>query len=273
MPNDTGCPLKTKVYATFIFAIIVASLVIVGLIPLLNGALLAPFALGLFLLSGPISNRALLALALCLTVVLGFFIAIYRPGGFSYPLVWRTDSLYPGGDKWILYANLSKGLGGYLVLLWLGHIHHKEPPNLGRNVFPSIKDWLLAICAALFILGVGYLFFGISWQPKMVSGLLPFILVNLFVTVLAEEAFFRLLLQDQIMRFSRGILGILASVAIVSLLFAFSHSGAIGSAFFLYLTAGTLYALVYTATRRLTVSIGTHFGVNIAHFIFLEYPL
>lgn len=264
---------KVRIYLTALLALVTAGLVVADLVPLLNGLLLVPFALGLCLLSRPVSTRLLLGLILLPTVFMGFFIAMYRPSGFNYPLLSQAESLYPGGERWMLFVNFSKGLGGCLVVLWLGSVGYARSRIAANGAFPSGMDWLLAIGGALIVLGVANVLFGVAWQPKIANDLLAFLVVNLLVTVLAEEAFFRLLLQDQIARFCKAKVAIWVSVALVALLFSVSHSGAVGPAFFLYLIAGTVYALVYTVTRRLTVSVVTHFSVNVGHFVFLEYPL
>lgn len=199
--------------------------------------------------------------------------AIYRPAGFDYPLLWNPGALYEGGSPYSLYVNLSKAVGGYLVILWLwlGMRRFETNPPAARPIWEQLA---LVAAGAGSILFIAYAFFGVGFQPKLPEGILYFVLVNLLVTVVSEEAFFRLLLQAQIERFfnSRTV-GISIAVAVSSVLFALAHSGATGPVFFLFLFAGFVYAAVYARTRSLLASIATHFGVNIVHITLLEYPL
>lgn len=266
--------MHCRLGATLALGCVTATLVLLGLMPLLNALLLVPFTLGLIYLArtGP-SNKAFLTAVLIPTIVIGFFVAIYRPHGFHYPLIWHADELYPGGDAFSLFINLSKALGGYLVVVWLAHAIFSGSGAPNSDL--SRRHVMLVVMGAIAsILVTANVVFDVSWHPKLPDGVMYFILVNLFVTVIAEEAFFRVLLQDQISRYfrHRGLrLGV--SVGVVSVLFALAHTTSIGPAFALYLFAGFVYAAVYARTQRLWASIGVHFGVNLFHFTLLQYPL
>lgn len=243
-------------------------------LPLINAALLFPFVIGLYgLVTISDSRRALIAAVLLPTLLVGFFVAIFRPKGFSYPLVWNPGALYDGGEPFSLHVNLSKAIGGYLVVIWLG-LGMRNHGSMLIGGRPSISQMVLALAGACAILFTAFAFYGVAWKPKLPDGILYFVMVNLLVTVLCEEAFFRLLVQSQMERFSKNKrIGICVGVITASLLFALAHAGATEAVFFLYLFGGFIYAAVYAYTRSLLASIATHFGVNIAHIILLEYPL
>lgn len=249
-------------------------LVAIGWLPLVNALLLLPFILGLYgltAISG--SRRILLAAVLIPTFLVGFFMAVYRPAGFDYPLIWSPGPLYEGGSPYSLYVNLSKAVGGYLVILWLwfGMRLYESNSLAARPLWNYLAPVAAGAGATLLI---AYAFFGVGWEAKWPDGIYYFFLVNLLVTVVSEEAFFRLLLQAQIERFfnsSKG--GNCVAVAVSSVVFALAHSSASEAVFFLFLFAGFVYATVYARTRSLAASIATHFGVNIAHITLLEYPL
>jgi membrane protease YdiL (CAAX protease family) len=247
--------------------------VTLGWLPLINAALLFPFVVGLYglaTISDP--RRALLAAILLPTMLIGFFIAIFRPKGFSYPLVWNPGVLYEGGEPFSLYVNLSKAIGGYFVVVLLGVGMRGRGSALidNRSLISQIVLALIGVCAIIF----AAFLYGLAWKPKLPDGLLYFVAINLMVTVLSEEAFFRLLVQYQVERFFRNKrVGIYVGIATATLLFALAHAEPAGAAFFLYLFAGFIYATVYAWTRSLLAGIATHFGVNLAHIILLEYPL
>lgn len=258
-----------SVAITTVLVIGSAVLGFVHFLPWLNALLLPIFALGLYLIANHKSTYKTIDISLWLvTLLLGFFIAVYRPSDFHYPLIWQSEQLFEGGKSFLLYVNLSKGLSGYLVLIWLLNIY---PSSNQTTAKMAVIATLLAVIA---ILSIAYIFFGIAWQPKFLDGLIYFIIVNLCITVVAEEAFFRLLLQQHLASFfSQARLGLYIGVSVSTILFALAHGVSSGSAMLLFLFAGAVYSIVYAYTRRLSVAIATHFGVNILHFILLEYPL
>lgn len=260
--------------ATVAVSVISTLLVVIGYLPIINALLLLPFVFGLYALTLiPDSRKVLLAIVLVLTFLLGVFIAIFRPAGFDYPLVWDAGVLYEGGSHFSLYVNLSKAIGGFLVLIWLWEgVRSRASTRPGEMSITSQIALVATGVTAITI--VAYTFFGLSWEPKLPDGILYFVAVNLLVTILSEEAFFRLLLQRQIERFFiNKKLGVCVAIAVASVLFALVHSAATGVIFFLFLFAGLIYAAVYAWTRNLLASISAHFGVNIIHFTLLEYPL
>ena len=254
--------------------LIVVLLVVIGWLPYINAALLLPFVFGLYCLTVIAdSRRGQLAAVLVLTFIAGFFVAIFEPAGFNYPLVWSPGPLYDGGQPLLLYVNLSKAIGGFLVVILLDVRMRKQSPAPSDNR-PVISQVALVLAGASSILFVAYAFFDVDWEPKLPQGIFYFVGVNSLVDVLSEEAFFRLLLQTQIERFFRNKrIGICVGVAVASVLFALGHAGATGVMFLLSLFAGFVYAAVYSETGSLLASSATHFGVNITHILLLEYPL
>jgi membrane protease YdiL (CAAX protease family) len=203
------------------------------------------------------------------TLILGLFIAIYRPSDFNYPLIWSTPQLYEGGQAYSLYANLGKGLGGYLVIAYL----LKKNTN---NTPPA--EQLKALCASftsvLALLMVAAVFFGVGWQPKLPSGVLYFAMINLFITVMAEEAFFRLLIQKTLSSFFQDkTLGVFIAAVMATLIFTLSHTTTLGPALYLYCIAGALYSSIYAYTQQFSLAVAVHFGTNLFHFLLLEYPM
>lgn len=246
---------------------------VLGFMPTVNAVLIIPFAcMVLFLHRARRENKLALTAILIPTILLGFFIAIYRPAGFEYPLVWHTDGMYSGGKEFNLTANLSKVIGGYLLIIWFAKSLAYSPSKPGST---SLRRNVLTVAFSIAsILLVANVFFGVYWQPKFSEGVFYFVLINLFFTVISEEAFFRLLIHNHVAAyFKNRIIGESTGITIATLLFALSHSSAYGPAFLLYLFAGFVYAFAYSKTRSLAACIAVHFGVNIVHFIFLEYPM
>lgn len=262
---------STQTKVTFSFRLIIASLIfaLAGWLAYPNLFFLIILIFGLHALSEAHYKHPLLqTIVWIITFVVGFMAATYRPESFSNPLIWSTEQLNSGGEEFNLYANLAKGLCGYLIVIWL-----LDKINRTRQlkIAPSIA---LALLSTLLLLAIGVVFFGLETQFKLPKETVYFIAVNLGITVLAEEAYFRLLLQAQVERIFKSIkVGRIVAVAIAAPVFAFAHTGQLNQAFLLFLIAGLIYAMVFTLTRRFSAAVLCHFAVNILHFIFFEYPL
>ena len=115
--------------------------------------------------------------------------------------------------------------------------------------------------------------FDVNWSPKWPAGIAWFTLINLTITVMAEEAFFRLLLQDKLRSILPETWGAWIAPFTACTVFALTHAPVTHPGFFLYWFAGAVYALVYIKTCRFSVAVATHFCVNLLHFLLLEYPL
>lgn len=193
-------------------------------------------------------------------LLLGFFIALYRPDDFHYPQVYSFYEL-----NFQLFANWGKAIAGLLIIVWLW--------PASSNVKPSTQSAALALLAVLIVI-VSANMMGLAWQFKLPEGLLWFLLINVVFTVIAEEAFFRLLIQETLQSLGGNTRAAMSGAAIFSVaVFTFAHVSPTHQYFLLFLLAGSLYAAVYTYSRRFYMAALTHAGVNIGHFILLPYPL
>ncbi|MDP5009557.1 MAG: CPBP family intramembrane metalloprotease, partial [Glaciimonas sp.] len=100
-----------------------------------------------------------------------------------------------------------------------------------------------------------------------------FLIVNLLFTCVAEEVFFRGVLQERL----AGLLpsSTMAAIIVVlcsAALFGVAHIG--GGIIYVSLAtlSGIGYAYAYHATKRVEAAILVHFIVNAVHFIGFTYP-
>lgn len=228
-----------------------------------------------------------------LALLLGFFIAVYRPADYHYLRVWHVASLYGGGAPFSLYINTSKALGGYLVIVWLLNTAARSEGNFVGKVIDEklglTATALIVVTGILVTLAYAHGVFGLNWVLKIPDKLWIFILVNLCITVVAEEAFFRLLIQKKMaamilaaktppsVLFHRVFLGKPTaqwlSAALATLIFTLTHTASFGATMLLFFVAGGIYSLVYLYTWRFGAAVAAHFGVNLCHIVLLEYPL
>ncbi|MGR3760599.1 lysostaphin resistance A-like protein [Roseobacteraceae bacterium NS-SX3] len=124
----------------------------------------------------------------------------------------------------------------------------------------------LLLLAALFPLAL--LTGALRWEPSLPAWTLLWMLSNLLLTCLAEEAFFRGYLQQGLSR----RFGPAAGIGAASLLFGLAHLGAgpavAGFASLLGLACG----LGYWGSGRFGVPVLMHFAFNLTHLLLFTYP-
>lgn len=264
---------KSKMTTVTVVIVIVAGVLFValGLMPPVNALAIGGFVIALYGYKTSSNRPAIHHLLWLFAFIIGVFIATYRPENFGYPLIASLPYLHAGGEPFQLYLNVSKALAGWmLVIFLLNYQRSKESAWIQR------QDYALILVAAvvLFIIISAQQLLQLEWTPKLPRVTPLFILVNVAITCVAEEAFFRLLLQRHLMRqFLNTYLRIIIPVIVVGLIFAFTHHAALDALFVVYAIAGAGYALVYALTERFTMAVAVHAGVNIAHFLLLPYPL
>lgn len=232
---------------------------IAGALPMACLLGIGALTFGLYGLQRLSGGAAIGLLFFCL--VAGFAVALYRPAGFDYPIVYYFSSL-----DFTLYLNLGKALAGFAVFIWLWRAH-PEPKSLAMSC-----TWAAGAIVAVTV--AAHWIFGVEWAIKWPEGMVWFALVNAGATVLAEEAFFRLLLQDRLASIlPRACRPRLTAALGAALVFALAHAPRTHPSFLLFLWAGGLYAWVYATTGRFSMALLTHWGVNMLHFTLLRYPL
>lgn len=264
--------LSEKIVAGFLVAIVLV-LVLLQWLPLVNGiGLLGIAGLAWFFRKEELNQWIKVGLFAVL-VPLAFWVATYRPAGFSYPLLFSLSGVEGEVSKHDFYINFSKALAGFLLLylLW---------PRLRNDEFVAQKGYSLAIVfiAPALVIGLAIPVLGLAWQPKAIGQILLFAAANLFIICVAEETFMRFLFQQNLRnavarytanRWLQELLPLLA----VTIIFVAIHSGLSGAAIWIYALAGFLYGLSYTLGKNIIYPIVVHFLVNQIHFSFLTYPI
>ena len=107
----------------------------------------------------------------------------------------------------------------------------------------------------------------------LVRLVLAFIAINLLFTCVAEEAFFRGLLQTKLTQIiTAERLAILAPI-VTAIVFALAHFVGGINYVFVSAVAGFGYSYIFYKTQRLEWAILCHWLVNISHFFFFTYPM
>lgn len=254
------------------WALLFAAAVIAGLF---TGVLQWPGALSLVVLAAlawsarSVDNRWLRLLSILAVIVLALGLALHVVPGFKKPVVIDAVRFSVDSAPFTLYANFDKGAVGLLLLaLMVPHINGLD--DLRRIAKPLLLAALVTVVAVLgTVVAIGY----VRWDPKWPPQVWTFLSINLLFTCVAEEAFFRGVIQEQLTQALEPhprliVLPILAS----ALLFGLAHAGGGLPLVALATLAGLGYSVVYAITRRVEAAILVHFAVNAVHFVSFSYP-
>lgn len=246
--------------------------------------MLFTLALGCALIGGIVAPAALPGLTLLLLACMasshicpkagpwaaGFIsliLALHAWPGFHALTIVHNAAMGPGALPFTLRANFDKATAGLLLLIFFGQ-RYRSIEELRRNY-----AFLLTISAigAIATIGLAWLTGFVRPDPKWPAFASQFLVINLLFTCVAEECFFRGLIQEKLHQLcdERGkLIPVLLSAA----LFGAAHlaGGVLYAA--LATSASLAYAWAYARTRRIEAAILAHFVVNSTHFIGFSYP-
>lgn len=264
---------KKELILGLVLAVLVAALVVVSWLPLVNAfGLIGVVCLAWFFRKEELRHWVKVGIFLFL-VPLVFLVATYRPEGFSYPLLFSLAHESGSAPRFEMFTNFSKLLVGLclLLLLW---------PGSRNNEFVVSPKWqyLIVLLAPVLIVAIAIPVLDLRLQPKAITHMLLFAVVNLFFIALAEEVFMRLLLQQSLRNTVASVTNNrwvqeLLPLLLVTIIFVAIHGGLSGAAVWIYAFAGFCYGLSYTLSKNVLYPMAIHFWVNQLHFSLLTYPL
>lgn len=239
----------------------------------------------------------------CAALVVSLALALHRWPGFASVLWWDAVHLSAQARPVTVAWSMDKPLAG--LILWLGlwgggvdGAHGTPRAALADDRTGVDRPTVclavgVALATLVGVLALGVLSGGVSWSPRWLAwpqGGGVFLLTNLLFTCVAEEAFFRGLVQEGLaggwlrgmghsvgMDLSRRAASGLACRPwvvwlLTAVVFGLAHAGG-GALWMLWAgAAGLGYAAVYGLTQRLQASIALHFALNALHFLAFTYP-
>ncbi|AIY39218.1 CAAX amino terminal protease family protein [Collimonas arenae] len=235
--------------------------------------LLAVAELGIFCVIAYVASKAkrkvLSCILLTIAAIVALAMAMHRLPGFNNPIVISNLKLSADAIAFTQYANFDKGAAGLILLAFLC----KRADTVAEWRAVLKRTWPVGIVTVLAVLGAATLIGYIKPDVKLSQATALFLVTNLFFTVVAEEAFFRGILQDRLASsLARFRYGHLAALICSALLFGAVHAAGGGTYVLLATIAGFGYAYAYFATQRIEAPIIVHFAVNAVHFIGFTYP-
>lgn len=204
-------------------------------------------------------------LILGVLAILSLAMAIHKVPGFNNDLLFYSDSFGESNLPYKLYANLDKAIAALALFVAFKN----------RLKFDISLSDIYLIGSSLVVFFLIAMALGVEIDVKFGQLTIAFIFFNLFVTCFAEEAFFRLIVQNGLSGIFKGRYSYFLTIGITALVFMLAHfhtgEGAEKRLFLIFL-AGLIYAAVYAKRKSLGSSILAHFGINIIHFSFFTYP-
>lgn len=261
-------PLKNLVAGHLLAIFAVLSALFSGLITLVAVAVLAVLGLLLWASVRDKLPLPLRILAGVLALVVALILAMHKVPGFHNMLLLDKVRFSDDAIPFTLYANFDKGMAGYLML----SLFCSRASSFRQFLADGKRIALPALLTIAVLTGLGLATQFFRFHPKLPEATLLFLAVNLVLTCVAEEAFFRGLIQETIYRLgNKPVFGYLA-IAVSAVLFGLAHLGGGTQYAALATVAGLGYAIVYHRTRRLEWVILTHAAFNLCHFILFTYP-
>jgi membrane protease YdiL (CAAX protease family) len=197
------------------------------------------------------------------TLILALALALHAVPGYNNPLVLKDVQLSPSSAPYTLYANFDKGVIGLVLLLLIC-----RRSGSWRDFVSTWKQqapiWIVLPIA---VLGLAWAMGFVRPDVKLPAILPLFAAINLLFVCVAEEAFFRGLIQEPLSRYGKPL-----AIVVSGLLFGLAHLGGGWQFALLAAVAGLGYALLYARTQRIEIPIAAHLLVNVVHFVAFTYP-
>lgn len=239
---------------------------------LLAGVLAWPAVVALGLLAGLClaAQRFDGPARIAITVVVLLFslaLSIHAVPGFHNPKVFDAVRFTADAAPFTQYANFDKGAVGLLLLAFFcRRANAASASRVGSAA-------LIGLAGAALTLGVGVAMGVVHWEPKLSERAWVFLAVNLLFTCVAEEAFFRGVIQERVATaLGESRTAIAGSVVLSAVLFGLAHAGGGVAMVALTTLAGVGYAAAYARSRAIESAILAHFMLNALHFVAFTYP-
>ena len=202
--------------------------------------------------------------------IVSLLLALHLVPGFDNPVVLRDVPLAADARPYTQYVNFDKGLAAVMLLGAGGFAGLRSSPGwqaaLARTWSVVLGTLAVALAGSF---ALGYVRFEPRWTPLFWT----WAPINLLLTCVAEETFFRHFLQREVIRgLGDHAHAPAIGIATSAVLFGVAHAAGGWRYVVLATLAGAGYGLAFHRTGRLEMAILTHFAVNVTHFLLFTYP-
>jgi membrane protease YdiL (CAAX protease family) len=217
------------------------------------------------------SHRRFSRIALAaVIVVVALLLGLHALPGFHNVTVARELVLSPDGAPFTLSLSFDKTVAGLVIiaLLYRDRLRRRhEWRDALRTALPVIPVTIVIV------MGVGLAIGYVRFDPKWTSFFWIWATVNLFFTVLSEEAFFRAFIQRDIASvLAQWRFGNITAILVAALLFGLAHFAGGAKYVALAAIAGVGYGFALSRSRRVEMAMLCHFSLNATHFLMFTYP-
>ncbi|HDR9583814.1 TPA: CPBP family intramembrane metalloprotease [Burkholderia stabilis] len=199
---------------------------------------------------------------------LAIALSLHLIPGFHNPLVIAPTRFTPDAVPFTMYLNLDKPLVG----LWLLWVLPWIAPDVALS--RALRTGAVAAVATAAVCLAGALALGmVGWAPKWPPSGWLWLVNNLLLVTLTEEALFRGYVQGGLTRALRAFTwGPWVALAIGAVLFGAAHAAGGWQWIVLGTVAGIGYGLAWRRGGLLASALA-HAGLNVVHFGLFTYPM
>jgi membrane protease YdiL (CAAX protease family) len=209
--------------------------------------------------------------SVCLFGVVSLALATHLLPGFYNDTVVLKQTISVDAIPFSLYANFDKGLVGLFVLVHF--FRGQASADYFQVLQKPLTVLLIFFLTPCLVLGLAMLLGLIQIDVKVPVFWLCFLSINFFFTCVAEEAFFRGFLQQELSKILHGKSYLFIVPIISALLFGIAHIGGGLEYAFIASAAGLGYGIIFHITKRIEWPILCHFVLNSLHFFLFTYPM
>ena len=227
-------------------------------------------------------------------IVSSLALAVHVVPGFNNLPIVINELITSDAIPYTLYANFDKGMAGLLVCAYFfaksqttktldtATASNTTTANITTANTTTAKistvtklnqPFFIIICTVLATLTVALMIGLVGFSPKVPDFWLAFIAINLLFTCVAEEAFFRGLLQTKLSQLITVKRLAIFAPLITAAVFALAHFIGGWSYVLVSGVAGFGYSYIFYKTQRLEWAILCHWLVNVSHFFLFTYPM
>ncbi|WP_444994051.1 CPBP family intramembrane glutamic endopeptidase [Aliikangiella sp. IMCC44359] len=225
------------------------------------------------MLANSAQSKILRSFAYVAAVLIFLSLGLHVIPDFQNQLIVKQVAIKSLSQPFSMYINFDKSLAGVIVFLVL---IKKSPIPLSSELF--IKAVLISLAMVGIALGTALSLDIVDVNLDYLLGapfLIIFIVNQIMIVCLAEEVFFRGMIQEKLYSIfdQEKRYYYIIPVSVTAIIFGIVHLA--GGVYYMLVAmiAGLGYGLVYQLTRRVEFSIACHFLLNIIHLGFLSYPI
>lgn len=203
-----------------------------------------------------------------LFIALAVALCLHWLPGFHNPRVIGPLRFTPDAVPFAMYLNFDKPLIGFWLLLVLPWI------RAGRDMRTTLANGLAGcLLASAACLSMAVALGLVAWEPKVPADSWLWLLNNLLLVTVTEEALFRGYVQGGLTRWlGKQRYGEAVALGAAALLFGLAHFSGGWQWMVLGSIAGVGYGLAYRH-GGLPAAVIAHFGLNVLHVFLFSYPM